>query len=100
MIRQVIISGTNSVYNVEDEYFIQLEAGIPMYVFRVITDDGDHITLTTPVAMVAEMVADENDNHLDVLRKSSEHQIQQMIKGMQAEHEHQPQGMLDDRDYL
>jgi len=115
--KHIIIAPTLNEYDVDDEFFVTYEAGIPVYVFTVVEEHAAYdvagyttkTQLNTPVAAVVEMHGDYNEDFVDAMRTSSAQvlkaQMEQMkIRRQQQEQPEQPpaEGVEDHerRDYI
>jgi len=109
--RHITVAPTLNEYDVDDEFFVIYESGIPMYNFVVIDTDRDGTEnksmLVVPVAAVAEMHIDYNDKYITMMRDASEAalkgQMQRIADQQQKETEPEyTEGVEDNarRDYI
>lgn len=87
MKRRIVIAPTLNEYEVEDEFFITYEAGMPVYIFVAVEDqyhDGRWVPVRTqlnvPVAAVVEMHVDYNHDFIAMMRESSERVLEAQMK--------------------
>jgi len=83
MKRKITLASSGEKYEVEDEYFITAETGIPFYIFTTIIE-GKRMTLTVPVANVASQLVPENENFIESLRVSSEYHMAEAMERVNA----------------
>lgn len=102
MKRKIKLVQSLDVHEVEDEYFVTNEMGIPMYIFTVNSDDGEKFTLTCPISAVLSQIAPQNENHMEMLRASSDQQLENMLSQIKAQEEIQntPEPKVEHRDYI